>query len=138
MPRYTGTGFNSVIHPLLQQKMRGSFPSSCTIQTPNTTTEASGQKTPTGAGTNVVGLIGLSCRIAAFAEEAQPKDYEKRGPTTETVKMRICYLQNYYPAIQPRTHLALVDTILYKVRGVEHDSEQGFTRLSLEILKPSW
>lgn len=138
MPRYTGTGFNTMVHPLLQSKLIASFPSLCTIQTPNTTTEGSGQRTPTGSGTNVSGLTDIPCRIAAFAEEAQPRDTEKRGATTETDVMRIAYLSNYYPTIQPRTHLALIDTVLYKIRGAESDSEQAFTRLSLEILKPSW
>lgn len=127
------------MRPLLDPRLASSLdnfnPARCTIQSVNITSSVAGQKTE-GTPTDVLGRVGLSCRIGPMVL-IRPTDNENRTNRIQSAYQgRHLKFNGYYPDITVRAHQAVVDGIVYKIRGVEHDGAPFSTRLRLEILNP--
>ena len=124
---------------LIDTRLRSSipemWPSKCSIQRISFTNSASGQPIPTGAA-NIRALVNIPCRMGPLIE-LRPTDAETlTDPVTGTFQRRQCKLNLYAPLISPLEMQAVVDGVIYPIRGVESDSQDFSTRLSLEIKEP--
>lgn len=111
------------------------WPSLCTIRSVNYTLTASQQRVKGGVST-VAGMINIPCRIAAFIETRMTDDERRTNNVLAKIIRRTLKLNGYFPTIDTRRMVAVVDGTTYEIRGVEHDSEKFSTRLRLEILTP--
>lgn len=124
-------GNRSLLDPRMTTRLMDDWSSSCTIQiaTGIGGTSLSGQRFPSSAWANVTGMTNIPCRIAA-REDADPTDKEQRSAlVTQQSVNRTIKLNGYFPTILPQTYRAVVDGVIYHIRGVEHDSERYSTRL---------
>lgn len=126
-------------YPLIDSRLRKRimqhWPSRCNIQSVNYTLTASNQKMP-GTNTDVVGMFDIPCRLGPFID-TRLTDTEHRTQSILSKSLsRRCKLGGYYPAIDTRRMVAVVDGSLYQIRGVEHDSERAHTSLRLEVITP--
>ncbi len=65
------------------------------------------------------------------------EDDEQRGKDIlETYKLRTLTLNGYFPSIMPESMQAVIDGIIFPIRGIEHDGQHQNTRLKLEIINP--
>lgn len=126
----------SLFDTRLNKAIEGLYPSLCTIQIVTTSVSASNQKVPTGA-TDIEGLINLRGRMAPMSAIGGITDKETRsGGIVSRVVERLLKLDGYYPQIDTRRMQAVVDGVVYQIRGVDSDSQHFNTRLRLEIVKP--
>jgi len=123
----------SLIDPRMRTRLRGYWPSICTVQLEKFVQEESGQQKQTG-GSDIDGLTKIPCRIGPLIEVRPTDDEIRAGGVVEEYRRRQCKLDGFFPNIQPSGMQAVVDGVVYPIRGVEHDSEKFSTRLKLEVL----
>ncbi len=126
-------------YPLIDARLKKHiiqhWPSRCTIKTVNYTVTSSNQKLASSYS-DVVGMVDIPCRLAPFIE-TRITDTERRTTQVETKQVqRTCKLSGYYPQIDTRRMVAVIDAIVYSIRANEPDSESLSTRIRLEILTP--
>lgn len=129
-------GVRQLIDNRLRANIQDTFPSRCTISTPNTTTSSANQEVPDGTYSAVAGLSNIYCRIGPLIE-IRPTDSEVR--TSKAVilrRIRQCVLLGDYPTITPDVHFAIVDGLAYPIVGIDGDGSSLATRLRLEIVSP--
>lgn len=127
--------FHSILDPRLRVAIPEHWPSTCTIQTVNTTVSASNEPVPSGA-TDVSTLKNIPCRIGPRIEVSVSDNEQRSDRVLEQFNRRQAKLNGYFPQIVPRLMQAVVDGVVYGIRGVEHDSERFSTRLNLENVEP--
>lgn len=128
--------FPPIVAHAFRSALRLHYPSRCTIQFVSKADTPSGQSV-NSSGLPVSGHLNIPCALGAFSKDTTT-DNERRGPTvTEEFSRRICKLSGYYPAIVERQMRAVVDGVIYNIRGVESDSQHVSTRLYLEVIKPN-
>ena len=123
----------SLIHPRMLSSLEATFyVATCTIQEATETQDAYGQPIPAWA--NVVGLIDLACSIAPIIV-ATPQDTERRRSDgiLEIASHHIAFPE-YYSGIEPIMR-AVVDSVVYDILAVEHDSHSAMTRLRVRIVR---
>lgn len=125
----------SLLDPRLRTAIPEHWPSLCTIQTITYTANAANQLMPTGV-TNVSGMVNLQCRLGPIILSRPTDDEIRDTKVQEKYSRRNLKINAYLPQIQVRAMQAVVDGIVYPIRGVEGDSQQFSTRLRLEIVKP--
>lgn len=124
-----------LIDNYLRKRIMQHWPSRCNIKSVNYTRTASNQQIVSGY-TDVVGLYDIPCRVGPFIDTRLTDNERRTDSVTSHILSRRCKLGGYYPTIDTRRMVALIDNTTYQIRGVEHDSEHTHTSLRLEILTP--
>lgn len=108
----------------------GRYSSSAKIYESTMSRTASGQLQP--IRTVRSGLNGVPVSLAPMSPSSPSGSSEKRtGFVTFEKDMLHASFPAYYPEIQ-KTDIAEIDGVQYNIMGVEHSSEQLYTRLALE------
>jgi hypothetical protein len=109
------------------------WPSRVTICIGTGITNAANQFVLTGYAI-VAGLNDLECRMSSFIQ-VRPDDTEIRDQAgTTLISERNCKINGFFPTIVGDQY-ADVDGVMYKVVGVENDSQKFSTRLHLETIQ---
>lgn len=113
----------------------GLFVSLCTIQAPTGALGPSGA--PTGAYSDVPGLVGLIC-MDAPENQGLSVNEQRTVQQIASAAMRHVLLDRYYSDLSPATNWgdlgwrAVVDGVVYDLAGAEADSQLTQTRLRLQ------
>ena len=126
----------TIIDPRMQNAIPDLWPSRVSFFNVVTTPNVEGQPVVT-TYTAIPSMTNLECRLAPFfSHQGRVTDNEIRGSKiTELFQYRTCKINGNIPAV-PRKMVAVVNEIMYQVRGVEQDSQSFCTQVRLEILKP--
>ena len=125
--------------PLLDPRLRTAlpvlWPSRCTIQTITTTTSASNQLVPSGA-VDLAGHTEIECRVSPIVRERPTDDLQRGYAVQEYHLRRHANLNGYFPTITEVGMQAVIDGVVYPIRGVDTDGNHFITRLKLEVVTP--
>ena len=115
----------------------GLFVSLCTITQPDGNLGPSGQ--PSGTFVNVPGLVSIPCMDAVPSDSRVQAIEAKALQEILSKGFRHVLLNGYYPEASPDGQIptgwrATVDSVVYDILGVEHDSQNQMTRLYLQIV----
>jgi len=99
------------------------FPSLVTIKTLTGTRDAAGQTIPSPA--NLISHVGLACRLSPLRANEMP------GTVMVVSNALYLTLAGYYPLITTAMQ-AVVGSLAYNIRAVEHDGTHSITRLVVE------
>lgn len=113
----------------------GLLVSICTIQAPTGAVSDSGQ--PTGAYSDVVGLVDIRCMDAVMNLDPIQATEAKAVAEIAAKSFRHIFLDGYYPLIIANVGSAwraVVDGTVYDLLGAEPDSQSTQTRLSLQLV----
>ncbi len=123
----------------------GLMVSTLTVKAPPTTLDATG--VPTGAYTDVSGLVDIQCMDAPENTGSSFSAWEKNEmQQVESYARRHVLLNGYYPELSPSTNwgdvgwrAVVTNTVTgevqtYDIRGAEADSQQIMTRVSLRAV----
>lgn len=134
--------FSGIIQQVIDA---GLMVSTITFKAPPTTLDGTGA--PSGAYTDVSGLVGIQCMDAPENTGSSFSAWEKSEvPQVESFARRHVLMNGYYTALSPSTNWgsvgwkAVVTNTLtgevqtYDVRGAEADSHQIMTRVSLRAV----
>lgn len=124
------------MHPRMRTAIEIAWPSLCTIQTIDTIAGFSNQPVPQGTGTNVAGMVEIPCRLSPMFRERPTDDIQRGGAVQEYHTRRDLLLNGDYHTILPDTMQAVVDGIVYPIRGLDADGNAFITRLKLEMVRP--
>lgn len=123
----------NLVDPRLESHLPNHWPSTCEIRTVSYAVSASNQRIKSGA---VTLYTRVPCRMSPLSK-TRTTDNEARSETMESaLKQRILKLNGYFPLIVPRDMDAVVDGVVFPIRGVENDSQRWSTRLFVEDLTP--
>lgn len=126
-------------HPIINKRLThtiiGHFPSSCTIRTVTYTTTAANQKVPSGYA-DVLGLTNIPALLAPESDNTLVDNEVRDSSITSNYSRRRLKLNGYFPTIVAIRMVAVVDGVMYKIRGIEADSQSLLTRLRVEIITP--
>ena|ERR1017187_2357625 len=125
----------ALIDPRLVQAIPEMWPSLCTIQSIGFTTSASDQQIPSSA-TNITGMVDIPCRMAPIMLYRPTDDEIRTSEVEEVFERRQLLLNGFFPQIVNRIMQAVVDGVVWPIRGVESDSQRLNTRLKLEQITP--
>jgi hypothetical protein len=124
-----------LLHSKLQTNTPLHWPTTCTIQAYTFAQSMAGQSLPTGL-TDVAGLADIPCRLAPYIENIITDPEMRSANVTETIRRRTAKLNGIFPTIDGIRMIALIEGIVYQIRGVDFDSQSFSTRLRLEVVKP--
>ncbi len=109
----------------------GLFVSTCDIQEPSGFYNAAGA--PDGTYVNVAGLTSITCMRAPISKMRIRADEKNSIPEILSVNESHVLLGAYHPAIQTNWR-AVVDSVAYDIKGVEHDSQLQMSRLRVALV----
>ena len=124
-------GASSIIDPRFSNSLSIGFPNLTTIQDVNTTSSKSGQPIET-SDTDIAGLVDLPSNLVYTRANEERDSKVEAKVRTATDK-----INGYYPQITSRAMRAIVDGVMWRIRGVEFDTLQKFTTLNLESINNS-
>lgn len=126
-------------HPLVDSRQYGRttnmWPSKCTIKSVIITLSDSNQEIESGT-TAIPSMTDIQCILGPVVDHPTSDNEVRTSAIITGVLKRVCKLNGHFTEIIARTHKAVVDNIVYNIRGVEHDYTGHSTRLTLEIIKP--
>lgn len=128
--------FPPLLSPAFSSALRVHYPSRCSIQLVASGDTPSGQLVTAG-GELVSGHINIPCALGAFSKDTTTDNEKRDARILEEFTRRMCKLNGYYPTIVERQMRAVVDGVIYNIRGVESDSAHVSTRLYLEVIDPN-
>src|SRR5271170_5415966 len=108
----------SLTDPRLRSSMGNHWPSLCTIQEKMLTNSVAGQPMETGDVNYYQGMVNVPCRTSRY------KGNERRDAGVESkFRKSICRLNGYFTIVVSRTMRAVVDGVVWQIRGIEYDSQ---------------
>lgn len=125
-----------LIDPRLRPMMDEMYPSRCTIRQVTYTVTSANQRIASGA-TDVPGMVNLPCRLAPIIFVRPTADEIRDSKIQESYDRTQIKINRYLPSIEQRDMYALVDGVIWPIRGVEADSSDFSTRLKLERIRPN-
>lgn len=125
---------------VIDPRLRGAIPehweSLCTIQDAVSVENAVHEFIPTGAYTDVQGMVNIPCRIGPLITVRPTSAEVPQDTVTGQVVRRQLKLNGYFPGITVLQQ-AVVDGVAYPINGVESDGSKFSTRLYLEVVEPN-
>lgn len=119
-----------IVDPRFRASLPNQWPSLCTIQQKLTTLSDANQPIQSGVLNILTGLVDIPCLLSLR------KANEKRDHEVESKYRRgVCRLNGYFiNEVISRSMLAVVDGVVWQIRGVDFDSLNLYTLLELEQL----
>lgn len=127
----------ALFDPRLRTATEILWPSVCTIQLRVYNTESGNQRVFLVA-TDIDGMVEIPARSGPTVRERPTDDLNRFSGqvVSEYHLRRHVDLNGYYPQILPETMQAVIDGVVYPIRGVEHDGQHWITRIKVEITTP--
>jgi hypothetical protein len=103
------------------------------VYTKGTTTLPSGQRDPNATPVLLASHGDLECRVGPMIDIRPTDKIERREKVERSRIERHVMMRGYYPLILVDM-LFVVDSITYRIVGVNHDSNHILTRLHVELI----